>query len=116
MLDLTSDGFPHHVHVLQVELSTKRCRKARQLSLQDFVNKMEFKRKCFLGHKPDKIKEGKLANKKRMESSNPKDGNMKDLKSSLDALGTAVEEGTETPSVPVILPPANNSDIIAVER
>lgn len=77
---------------------------------------MEFKRKCFLGHKPDKIKEGKLANKKRMEASNSKDGEMKDLESSLDALGKAVEEGTGHPSVPAILPPANRSDTIAVER
>ena len=104
------------MHVLQVELSTKRCRKAKQLSLQDFVNKMEFKRKCFLGHKPDKIKEGKLANKKRMEASDPKDGEMKDLESSLDALGKAVEEGTGTLSVPAILPPSNKSHTIAVER
>lgn len=77
---------------------------------------MEFKRKCFLGHKPDKVKEGKIANRKRMEASDPKDGGMKDLESSLDALGKAVEEGTGTPSVPAILTPGNKGHIIAVER
>ena len=40
----------------QVELSAKRCKKARSLSLRDFVNKMEHKRKCFLGHVPDRPK------------------------------------------------------------
>ena len=52
---------------------------------------MEFKRKCFLGHKPEKIKEGKLAYKKRMEE-------MKDLASSVGALGVgeAAVEGTGT--------------------
>ena len=67
--------------------------------MQDFVNKMEFKRKCFLGHKPDKIKEGKLAYKKRMEE-------MKDLASSAAVLdvGEAADKGKGTPSPPATLP------------
>lgn len=58
---------------------------------------MEFKRKCFLGHKPDKVKEGKLAYKKRMEE---------DLASSAAALdvGEAAHKGKVTPSSPAILP------------
>ena len=39
-----------------MELSAKRCKKARSLSLRDFVSKMEHKRKCFLGHRPDRDK------------------------------------------------------------
>jgi hypothetical protein len=35
-----------------VELCAKRCKKAKKLSLVDFLDKMEFKRKCFLGHNP----------------------------------------------------------------
>ena len=63
------------------------------------MDKMEFKRKCFLGHKPDKIKEGKLAYKKRMEE-------MKDLASSVGALGVgeAAVESTGTPNPSAILP------------
>ena len=48
-----------------MELSAKRCKKARSLDLRGFVDKMEFKRKCFLGHKPPKFKEGRLAASKR---------------------------------------------------
>ena len=61
---------------------------------------MEFKRKCFLGHKPDKIKEGKLAYKKRMEET-------KDLASSA---GEAADKGTGTPSPPATLPHHNDSE------
>ena len=48
-----------------MELSAKRCKKARSLDLRGFMDKMEFKRKCFLGHKPPKFKEGRLAASKR---------------------------------------------------
>ena len=65
---------------------------------------MEFKRKCFLGHKPDKIKEGKLENKKRMEARDPGYREMKDLVSSIDSLGKEVE-GT----LPVALRPHHNA-------
>lgn len=62
------------------------------------MDKMEFKRKCFLGHKPDKIKEGKLAYKKRMEG-------MKVLASSVGAIGVeeAAVEGPGNPS-PLAIP------------
>jgi hypothetical protein len=35
-----------------VELSVKRCKKARALNLTEWVNKFDFKKKCFLGHTP----------------------------------------------------------------
>lgn len=64
---------------MQVELSAKRCKKARSLSLRDFVDKMEFKRKCFLGHTPARPKEGRVAARKRIQESKEIDQDKKNF-------------------------------------
>jgi hypothetical protein len=92
---------------MQVELSAKRCKKARSLSLRDFVNKMEFKRKCFLGHKPAIPKEGRVAARKRIQEGKANDPDSKDsvgaAKSDGDGKGDA-EIGRSRKGTPYLTP------------